>query len=151
MPGAGESTLLLTTGIPNFPLLAQPWRELGEIYRRICSLRTQGRETDALALEQGGFVAALKAVRVHSTPGPETEERLQTVLAAEESRVADADALADLLMPLLVKHLRNAPLAAAPVPQSRPAKTSAAAEAPSVADFIDDMLAQERAARPRPS
>jgi hypothetical protein len=141
----------LTTGIPNFPLLAQPWRELGEIYRRICSLRTQGRETDALALEQGGFAAALTAVRVQSAPGPETEEKVQTVLAAEEGRVADAGALADLLMPLLVQHLRNAPLVAAPAPRPHPAKPSASAEVPSVADFIDDMLAQERAGRPRPS
>jgi hypothetical protein len=142
----------LTTGIPNFSSLAQPWRELGEIYRRICSLRAQGRPADARALEEGDFATALAAIRVDAGPGPETEERVQTVLAAEEDRVADAGALAELLLPLLAQHLRNAPIAEAPpAARARPVKTSAPHEAPSVADFIDDMLAQERASRPRPS
>lgn len=140
----------MTTGIPNFSLLTQPWRELGEIYRRICALRAQGRETDARAVEEGDFAAAVTALRERSGPGPENEERLQAVLAVEENRVVDATALAELLIPLLAERFRLQPVAiAAAAASPRPAKRPAPAAAPSVADFIDDMLAQERAARPR--
>ena len=72
-------------------------------------------------------------------------------MAAEENRVADAGALADLLLPLLTQHMRAAPPTAAPAARRPAAKAADSAEVPSVADFIDDMLAQERAARRRPS
>ena len=140
----------MTTGIPNFSPLTQPWRELGEIYRRICALRSQGRETDARAVEEGDFAAALAAMREQSGAEPENEERLQAVLAAEEDRVVNATALAELLVPLLAERFGLRP--AAPVAPSlipRAAKGMAPAAVPSVADFIDDMLAQDRARRPQ--
>ena len=93
---------------------------------------------------------ALAAMRERSGAEPENEERLQTMRAVEEDRVVNATALAELLVPLLAERFGLRPVAPeAPRPAPRPAKGMAPAAVPSVADFIDDMLAQERARRPQ--
>lgn len=76
---------------------------------------------------------------------------MKAVFAREEDRVADASVLAEILLP----QLRDA-LAAAGAPRvraeelpqrapaARPAPRTVAAAAPGIADFIDEMIAQER-------
>jgi hypothetical protein len=144
-PQQGGRPILLTTELLNFPPPAGAWDELARLYRQVCSLRLQGRGREAQALDEGELATAVAAVRAHSGPGAEIDGRLQALQAQERGRVADAAALADLLVPLLLERLRlplNGPAAA---PRAQRPSQAARPASPSVADFIDDMLAQERA------
>jgi hypothetical protein len=142
---------------------SSPWNEVTQIYRRVCVLRSQGRGGEAAQLYAGKFSEALDVIEQFAGAGPGTEARLQALLAAEDERIATVSALAELLTPLLVERLREIfPING---PQSTPEKfpggkvssENAAfspdkpdpASAPSVADLIEGMLAQERAAAPR--
>ena len=77
-------------------------------------------------------------------------ERLNSVFAAEAERVANAAVLAELLLPELTGQLRAlvAPVAGSASPIPPPAPVAASKPTPprrgSIADFIDDMIAQER-------
>lgn len=149
------------------------WDDVRRIYRRMCLLRAAGRDRDAERIENSDLARALARARTQSA-GTEIDEA--AVLAQEAERVTNAAVLAELLAPLLAEHLQHpvaqtAPLstvvatppsatspATAPVsPPNTPAYSPPAGSAaprppvlnaPSVADLLDGMLAQNP---PRPS
>ena len=126
------------------------WREAGKIYRRVCFLRSQGRDAEAQWVQDTDLVRALAAARAEAPAGPETEAAWQAMQAAEEERVAEAVALSELLAPMLKDRLALPLAASAALPPPRPAAAIPRAQAPSVADFIEEMLAQERVAKASP-
>jgi hypothetical protein len=133
----------------NLPDHAITWEHAARLCRRICVLREQGRATDAQALEEGELARARAALRaVHSET--EFDAQFTSLLAAEAERVANAAVLAELLAPRLAELLasngaatpssasaisRDSPLPVSPKPRGASAN---------IADFIDEMLAQER-------
>ena len=116
------------------------------MYRRICVLRLNGRSAEAGRLHDGEFSAALERLREASADDPDFPSLLEAQLAAEEERAAEAVALAEVLLPLLTEQLGRAPAAAAR-PAPRPAAPAGPRETPGIADFIDEMLAHDRADR----
>jgi hypothetical protein len=123
-----------------------PWIEVGRIYRRICFLRCEGLTTEAQVVEQTEFAEAARRARQASESEDEADSLLKTLLAEEGARVAEAIAFAEVLVPVLAKRLAALipsprALLAAPAPRERKPGRD---ENRSVADFIDDMLAQER-------
>ena len=93
----------------------------------------------------------LAAVRAPDDSDATTTDRLNALFATEAERVANAAVLAEILMPMIAEQLRPlaapgaaaseipAPAVVAPV-VTRPTQPRPA----SIADFIDDMIAQER-------
>jgi hypothetical protein len=136
---------------PNFPDPDLTWNEVARLCRRVCVLRAQGRLDEAGNLHTqsiGPLIAALQAGR---EPTVSVEERLAATMAAESRRVADAALLAELLAPMLgVRAGITTPASpvvgtAAALPDVRdfaPPSTPARPVA-SIADFLDEMLAQE--------
>lgn len=121
------------------------------VCRRICALRSVGRDVEAAELHAHELAALLSMLPTTA----DAEARVQAIFAAEEKRVADAHALAEVLAPLIADLLRATPRATAsaasapepPVVPDAPAPNDPRpprATAPSIADFIDDMIAQER-------
>ncbi len=122
------------------------------LHRRICLLRAGGQAEAAGQLEQTELAAALESIRASGDSAS-----VAPLLAAEEARVAEAVTLAEVLAPLLARQLaalpgqashpgpgRLGPLRRNPLMPGRlPGQP-----APSVADFIDGMLAQDRAGPP---
>jgi len=95
-------------------------------------------------------MSLLAAIRTPGDSDAAITERLNAVFAAEAERVANAAVLAEILVPMLTEQLR--PLgasSAAPTPVSAPV-VAPPAEKPrqprpaSIADFIDDMISQEK-------
>ncbi len=129
-----------------------PWGAVAAIYRRICTLRFNGHTVEAARLQSTELSRALALVRTAADGG--TEERLGAIFAAEEERVLNARALAELLAPMLSERLGalsrsfasavSAPLRPLASPPTRDAGAVVAAATPTIADFIDEMLAQER-------
>ena len=127
---------------------APPWIEVGRIYRRICFLRAEGLTGEARVLEETEFAEAASRARGLFAPGSGADSLLGELMAQEEERVAAAVAFAEVLVPMLARHM--------PVPAAAPAARAAApawvplrgapADTPEIADFIDDMLAQDRLA-----
>ncbi len=114
------------------------------MYRRICFLRFEGRAGEAQVVEATEFAAAAAKAREASTDGVEAESIMKGILAEEKERVAGAIAFAEVLVPMLAKRVPDlAPAPAAPPPRRAPMPL--ADESRGIADFIDDMLAQERA------
>ena len=119
--------------------------------RRVCVLRERGQNEVAEQLRAGELMTMLAAVRTPGDSDAATTERLNAIFATEAERVANAAVVAEILVPMITEQLRPllmrsaaassaipAPVVAPPVPkppQPRPA---------SIADFIDDMIAQER-------
>jgi hypothetical protein len=123
-----------------------PWIEVGRIYRRICFLRFEGLEREAQAIEDTEFAEASARARGSSPSEFEADSVMNTLLTDERERVAEAVAFAEVLVPLLSRSLPGlAPSAAAPAAAPRRATMPAHDESRGIADFIDDMLAQERA------
>ena len=122
------------------PRLEPPWIEVAQLYRKVCILRAEGRGPEAYLLENGAFAEA-SARLVPGEPG--ADARLRRVMAEEESRVTDAVVLSGILAPMLAGRL-GAP-AAAPTPAPKRAPAPAGPGQRGIADFIDEMLAQERA------
>ncbi len=99
---------------------------------------------------------ALAALRAIPEAAADSDARLRALFAAEEERVLNARVLAELLVPLLSEHLGGLrPPAPRRATVASPAPAAAAAEpavpagsgpTPGIADFIDEMLAQDRAA-----
>jgi hypothetical protein len=114
-------------------------------------LRERGQNEEAERLRAGELMTMLAAVRAPGDSDAATTDRLNALFATEAERVANAAVLAEILVPMLAEQLRPfatagatasetpAPAAVAPV-VPRPAQPRPA----SIADFIDDMLAQER-------
>jgi hypothetical protein len=117
---------------------------MGQIYRRVCFLRSEGRAVEAKRLQDTELAEAeAEAIKVG---GPEADSRMKVFFAEEEERVADAIAFTELLLPELAERIAalKPEFVAAP---SRPrAAGPRIAEADhGIADFIDEMLEQERA------
>jgi hypothetical protein len=118
--------------------------------RRIALRRECGDTVAAEEIRCGPLAAALEIVRAKTgATAAEVERRLEVIFAAEQERVANAAVLAELLAPLLRDRLPAAtadgavPGSASPrLPPPPPPKRFAAAN---IADFIDEMLAYERA------
>ena len=126
-----------------------PWIKVGKIYRRICFLRSEGLALDAQQLEETELAEVTAQARRFAGSAFEAESILQKLLAEEKERVADAIAFAEIIVPMLAERLGSlAPLPAArdaPVP--RKALRETPVEPRGIADFIDDMLTQERRAQ----
>lgn len=154
---------MLSAASSPFPLhstAASRWREVQSVYRRVCVLRSAGKNEEAERLEATTLPQAIGTLRDSSTVTP---AQLEGLFAAEEQRVSDARALAEILLPMLLESSFVLPVAA-----SRPATTAIAASPasratvapassdektlpdnsgtlPGIADFIDEMLSQDRA------
>jgi hypothetical protein len=113
-------------------------------------LRERGQSDVAERLRSGELMTLLAAIRAPGESDAAITERLNAIFAAEAERVANAAVLAEILVPMLTEQLR--PLAASssapiPVPTSVVAPPLAKPKQPrpaSIADFIDDMIAQEK-------
>jgi hypothetical protein len=117
--------------------------------RQICLLQETGRDDEASRLEPVLLHPLIKTFRETHGIDALPDDRLQSLLVCEQERVGDAAALGELLIPLLMEHLRAAPEAARPdrsaAIQSRPSGPPArrSSTAPDIADLLDGMLAQE--------
>ena len=123
-----------------------PWVEVGRVYRRMCFLRFEGMAREAQVIEETEFAEAAAKARQASGSEYEADSVLNALLVDERERVADAVAFAEVLVPMLSRSLPGlAPAAAASPAAPRRARMPAHDESRGIADFIDDMLAQERA------
>jgi hypothetical protein len=104
--------------------------------------------SEAQAIEKTEFAEAAAKARGVSGSEFEADTILKTIVAEEQERVAEAIAFAEVLAPMLAKRLSgiSPPPAPSPAPQPRRAKAPALDQNRGIADFIDDMLAQERSA-----
>src|SRR5436189_74039 len=108
----------------------------------MCILHEQGNDAEAERLRTTALTAALARAKTNEESDSLLTARLDALFAVERERVANAAVLAELLAPLLGE--RSAvvvPFPSAAVKASTPARARAA----SIADFIDEMIAQERA------
>jgi hypothetical protein len=125
------------------------WQEIARACRRICLLRERGEHGEAERVRTGPLATLLSAARTPSDTDAGMALRLESLMAQETERVANAAALAELLQALLpepprfpASPSRVAPgAAAAPKLSSVPSKPRAAPA--SIADFIDTMLEQD--------
>lgn len=103
---------------------------------------------EAQRLEDTEFAAAAAQAREAFGHGPEADARLDALLVAERDRVAAAVAFAEVLAPMLSERLcALAPVRrlAGNVPVPDAPETRRLGEARGIADFIEEMLAQDRA------
>jgi hypothetical protein len=121
---------------------------VGRVHRRLCFLRTEGRDAEAREVADHEMAAAVADARRDSGSESEADALLTALIAEGEERVADAVAFAEVLLPMLRREL-GSPSAesvrAAESPRQRRARPERHGEAPGIADFIDEMLAQDRA------
>jgi hypothetical protein len=125
-----------------------PWIKVGRVYRRICFLRSEGLGAEARRIEDTELADAVAEARGASGAQADADTRLRAFYAEEEERVAEAIALVEVLVPSLSERLSAlAPArggeAAVAVPKTP--RRGTAGEEHGIADFIDEMLAQERA------
>jgi hypothetical protein len=121
---------------------------VGKVHRRICFLRFEGRSAEAQSVNDQEFAAAVAEARKDSNSDAEADVLLRSIEVEDEERVADAIAFAEVLVPMLSERQRVASPAsarAADHPRQRRAALEPAGESRGIADFIDDMLAQDRA------
>ncbi len=124
--------------------------------RRLCVLRERGEVAAADTLEAGPLAELTATLRATAVAPAEFDQQLEAVFTTEQERVANASALAELLLPLLSNGsplfglVASTPPTAAPA--SAPAPASFTQPAPPVrrapgdiADFLDDMIAQDEA------
>jgi hypothetical protein len=136
----------LTIAIHSPPAEEAGWTEAAHIYRRICIARAKGRQKEADELEATLFAAALDPLRASGGDPLDCESRIRQLRDVEDARVAQAAALAELVAPLLAKCLR---LPAEAVPKTRetsPRALPARSANRGIADFIDEMIAQNPSA-----
>jgi hypothetical protein len=107
-------------------------------------------------LETGALVDTIAAIRTEGTAESVIAARLSEIRKAEEERVANAVVLSELLAPLLAQRIGSEiePFSAAslrsvapePISIPLPAPVHAAPRpaAAGIADFIDQMIAQEK-------
>lgn len=93
----------------------------------------------------------IAGVRAPDDSDATTTDRLNALFATEAERVANAAVLAEILVPMIAEQLHslNAPSAigaeiSAPAVVAPVASKTVPPRPASIADFIDDMLAQER-------
>ena len=122
---------------------------MSRVHRRICFLRLEGREAEAREIEGRELEPAVAEARKDSESEAEAEAVLRAVTSDDEERVAEAIAFAEVLVPMLSERLSlQAP--APGIPKRGPRQSRAASgdqdQAHGIADFIDEMLAQQRPA-----
>lgn len=126
--------------------------EVRQIYRRLCLLRLGGARGPDHQLAEQELAQMLARLPTDAV----SDHGLREIYAAEDERIADAYVLARLLVPLLAGQMalptstpiasgRGRPLAEI-VPLVR--QLNRPASSPSVADFIDEMIAAEQAGQP---
>ena len=117
-------------------------------------LRERGQHEEAERLRAGELMTTLAAVRSPADTDAAVTERLNSIFAVEAERAANAAVLAEILLPMISDQLRLAGadaqprlpingtpgVAAATAPALKPATPRPA----SIADFIDEMIAQEK-------
>jgi hypothetical protein len=140
--------LLPNPSVSNFPAQAPSWSDLARLCRRVCVLRERGLAADAERVRAGELTEMLAALRTPDDTEETIAQRLAATFAVEAERVANAAVLAELLAPLIAEHTRPAtgPVAmrsdsTSPLPVPKPAPRAGPLD---LADFIDDMIAQER-------
>ncbi len=120
-------------------MLQAPWREVARLYRLACWHSSQSRDAEANELLHGAFAEALARANVLV---PFAEDELQTALNLEADRVANAVALHEVMDGQILPARDFA--AAAPVLPRSPAGGD---DVRGIADFIEDMLLQDRPQR----
>ena len=124
------------------------WSDVARVCRRVCVLRERGQHDEAERLRAGTLSEIVAAARTPTDTDASLADRLEATFAAEVERVANAAVLAELLVPLLSEQLRplassqsSSPVAVTDL--TRAAKSPAPRATASIADFIDEMIAQE--------
>jgi len=134
-----------------FVLQGAPRAELARLCRQICLAREQGTMSPVTAEDE--FLLALTTVRATYGQASINETDLKEIVATEESRVADAAVIAELIATRMAgRQLEPAAQTRTPAredtPSPRPLPVPAAASPStspfSIADLIDGMLAQEK-------
>ena len=111
-------------------------------------MRSEGMTAEAQVIEATEFAEAAARARLTSSSQEEADSLLKALLAEEAARVLEAIAFAEVLVPMLAKRLSALGPAArvsAAAPAASREKRPSVDENRGIADFIDDMLAQERA------
>ena len=123
-----------------------PWNEVGALYRRIWVLRSHGRHAEARQLEDAELSGILARIRGSGEAPADFDDRVAAIRDEEKARVAEAVAFAEILAPLLAERLgAPASSSAAPLqPTPRPRGSKTAVEGRGIADFIEEMLIQDR-------
>jgi hypothetical protein len=148
--------LLSNPSVPNLPAPSVAWSDVARLCRRMCVLRERGLNQEAEALRTGSLPELLSAARTSADTDATMADHLEKILSQESERVANAAVLAELLVPLLSEQLKTSPalqraMPAANVPAPPPPAKPPARRAASIADFIDEMIAQENPPeRPQP-
>jgi len=145
--------VLPSSSEPNFPATPATWSDVTRLCRRLCVLREQARTAEAETLQRLELEPLLETMRSGGDTLLTLDARLAATMAEESDRVANATLLAELLAPMLglrtgadepktsIAALRPAasPVARAnAAPSPKPARAAA-----SIADFLDEMIAQE--------
>jgi hypothetical protein len=114
-------------------------------------LRERGLAEDAERVRAGELTPMLSALRTPGDSDASITDRVNGLFATEAERVASAAVLAEILLPMLADQMRPmlastarpsgvaSPVPAAPTTPAKPI----AARGASIADFIDEMIAQE--------
>ncbi len=120
---------------------------MGQVHRRVCFLRLEGRETEAREIEGRELGPAVIEARKTSESESEADAVLRALTSEDEERVADAIAFAEVLVPMLSERLSlQSPPSGPPTKgprQNRPIAGDLGGSR-GIADFIDEMLAQQR-------
>jgi len=98
---------------------------------------------DAKRLEETELAEAKAQAR--GIAGAEADSRMREFFGEEEERVAGAIAFLELLLPELSERVAALKPALAAPRAARPAVAGSSGKERGVADFIDEMLAQDRA------
>jgi hypothetical protein len=129
--------------------LEPPWNEVGALYRRVWVLRSRGRPAEARRIEETELAAALARVHEGAQAGTDAEARIAAISLEEKERVAAAVAFAEILAPMLAERLGGLTPGLRPAPMASPTRaTKPADEDRGIADFIEEMLVQDRAGSP---
>ena len=125
---------------------------ISRLVRKVCLLREQGDVSGADGIESTQLADAVRSLREDSGGEGLPEVELREIYAVERKRVADADALCELLVPRLQGF---APSTATSTPtvrstvltvtSSRPASSTEGS--PGIPELLDAMLAAERTGR----
>lgn len=148
---------MLTPIVANYPGGLSAWNDVARLCRRICLLEERGRADEAAHLRDTdlpGLIAPLRA----SADADEITARVEALFLAERERVANAAALAEVLAPLLhaasTDSAPPAPTASRISPDAARTQSAGPSRAPQhprrtpgdIADFIDEMIAQDAVA-----
>lgn len=111
------------------------------MYRRVCLLRCSGRTAEAARLESGELAHTLRRIAAPAGESTAFATYRDGLFELETERVRHAQAVAELLAPLLLERLGRTP---APERAARTAPATPSARGPvDIADMIDTMLSQQ--------